>query len=254
VARFTLLLAVKLDSHGQDDARATPPRGHLAASVRIPRLAVNQVVRTPVGKPSRAELKSATNTLDRVKVDLASVEATAQSLHESAGTLAGAIQHTKIAIDEAATWAKTASATSHGFSTMAQTVASVASTIERIARQTHFLAINAAIEAARSGEAGREFAVIAKEVKQLAQQTAEATHEIASRMFEVRKQTSEIVDCIDMIMEATGEAANRATAVLEKAEEQTKITLAVAEKATQTADAAALMSDQLIKNLVTEQV
>lgn len=213
-------------------------RGNLAAPGRLFLPAVNQIVRmAPVSTPPHAEPKSATDTLDRVKDGLASVEATAHSLHDSAGVLTDAIQQTKTAIDEAATWAKTAGATSHGFSTMAQTVANVASTIERIARQTHFLAINAAIEAARSGEAGREFAVIAKEVKQLAQQTAEATHEIASRMFEVRKQTSEIVDCIDMIIETTGEAANRAIAVLEKAEDQNKITLTVAEQATQAADA-----------------
>jgi len=231
-----------------------PPWGDLAASVRIPRLAVNQVVRTPVSKPLHAELKSATDTLDRVKVGLASVEATAQSLHESAGTLADAVLQTKVAIDEAATWAKTAGATSHGFSSMAQTVAGVASTIERIARQTNFLAINAAIEAARSGDAGREFAVIAREVKQLAQQTAEATHEIASRMFEVRKQTSEIVDCIDMIIETTGAATNRTIAVLEIAEEQNKAILAVAQKATQAAGAAASLSDHLIEGPVTEQI
>jgi methyl-accepting chemotaxis protein len=220
-------------------------QGDLAAApVRISPLTVNQVVRTPVGSPPHAERKSATDTLDRVKAGLASVEATAQSLRESAGTLADAVQQTKIAIDEAATWAKTAGATSHRFSTMAQTVASVASAIERIARQTNFLAINAAIEAARSGDAGREFAVIAREVKQLAQQTAEATHEIASRIFEVRKQTSEIVDCIDMIIETTGAAANRAVAVLEIAEDQNRMTVAMAEKATQAAGAAALMSDQ----------
>jgi methyl-accepting chemotaxis protein len=97
---------------------------------------------------------------------------------------------------------------------MAQTIAGIASTIEAIAHQTHLLALNAAIEAARTGEAGHGFAVIAKEVKVLASQTAEATKEIASRIYEVRRQTSEIVDCIEMMIETIDEAADRSSAVL----------------------------------------
>jgi methyl-accepting chemotaxis protein len=97
---------------------------------------------------------------------------------------------------------------------MAQTIAGIASTIEAIAHQTHLLALNAAIEAARTGEAGQGFAVIAKEVKVLASQTAEATKEIASRIYEVRRQTSEIVDCIEMMIETIDEAADRSSAVL----------------------------------------
>jgi methyl-accepting chemotaxis protein len=125
-----------------------------------------------------------------------------------------AVHQTQVAIDQAATWARTAGATSHKFSSMAETIARVASTIERIAKQTHLLALNAAIEAARTGEAGHGFGVIAKEVKTLATQTAEATKEIASHIYQVRRQTSEIVDCIEMIKETVGEASDRSNAVL----------------------------------------
>jgi len=126
----------------------------------------------------------------------------------SSDDLVDAIRQTK-----AANWARTTGTTSHGFSSMAQTIAGIASTIEAIAHQTHLLALNAAIEAARTGEAGQGFAVIAKEVKVLASQTAEATKEIASRIYEVRRQTSEIVDCIEMMIETIDEAADRSSAV-----------------------------------------
>lgn len=132
----------------------------------------------------------------------------------SSDDLVDAIRQTKAAIDKAANWARTTGTTSHGFSSMAQTIAGIASTIEAIAHQTHLLALNAAIEAARTGEAGQGFAVIAKEVKVLASQTAEATKEIASRIYEVRRQTSEIVDCIEMMIETIDEAADRSSAVL----------------------------------------
>jgi methyl-accepting chemotaxis protein len=165
--------------------------------------------------------------LERVNSALASFEPAAQSLEGSSDHLADAAQRAKSAIDEAAAWAKTAGATSRDFSTMAQTIADIAAGIERIARQTNLLALNAAIEAARSGGAGREFAVIAKEVKLLSRQTTEAAQKIASRIFEVRRQTSEIVDCIEMMIETTGTAADQSFAVLELAANQNKIAVVV---------------------------
>ena len=93
----------------------------------------------------------------------------------STDDLVDAIRQAKAAIDEAANWARTIGTTSHGFSSMAQTIAGIASTIEAIAHQTRLLALNAEIEAARAAEAGQGFAVTAKEVKMLASQTAEAT-------------------------------------------------------------------------------
>ena len=196
------------------------------------------------GIPSDSKTRAATEALSRIKFELASVEATAQSLEGSTGGLAVAVRETKAAIDEAATWARTAGATSNGFSSMAQTIAGIASTIERIARQTRLLALNAAIEAERSGEVGLGFAVIAKEVKLLSSQTADATQQIASRIYEVRRQTSEIVDCIEMLIEKIGEAADRSSTVLDMASDQNKIAAGVSEKINRTICAAALISDE----------
>ena len=73
----------------------------------------------------------------------------------STDDLVDAIRQTKAAIDKAANWARTTGTTSHGFSSMAQTIAGIASTIEAIAHQTHLLALNAAIEAAPLARPGR---------------------------------------------------------------------------------------------------
>ncbi|TXM89919.1 hypothetical protein FV222_26050 [Methylobacterium sp. WL103] len=61
--------------------------------------------------------------------------------------------------------------------------------ISGIAGQTNLPALNATIEAARAGEAGRGFAVVAAEVKELASQTARATHEIAGQIAQIQSAT-----------------------------------------------------------------
>nr|WP_167450845.1 methyl-accepting chemotaxis protein [Methylobacterium terrae] len=92
--------------------------------------------------------------------------------------------------------------------------------ISTIARQTNLLALNATIEAARAGEAGRGFAVVAAEVKDLATQTARATHEIAGQIGEIQGVTDQAVAAIDTITARIREIDATAASIAAAVEQQ----------------------------------
>ncbi len=100
-----------------------------------------------------------------------------------------------------------------GLTEDAKNIATIVETINSIAEQTNLLALNAAIEAARAGEAGRGFAVVADEIRKLAEQSKSATENIANILRKIQQSAKDADEQTNQTAKVVEEASEQASVV-----------------------------------------
>jgi methyl-accepting chemotaxis protein len=171
---------------------------------------------------NRAE--SAVHAFHEASTNVETAAVAADELSHSIAEINRQLSHTSDIVRLATEEARITDEEIGGLAAGAQKIGDVVKLIRNIAEQTNLLALNATIEAARAGEAGRGFAVVASEVKSLAVQTAKATEEIAGLILGVQQSTSGAVEAIRKIAARMQQINQFTSAVAVSVEQQNAAT------------------------------
>ena len=161
-----------------------------------------------------ADVQSATHATDEMSASISEIAHSASSATQVAHEAVAAAQEASLGVERLRTSSKE--------------IGDIVEVITSIAEQTNLLALNATIEAARAGEAGLGFAVVANEVKELANATAQATENISRKVDMIRSATEASTGSIGLIVSTIDRIAELQSTIASAVEEQAAVTSDIA--------------------------
>ncbi|MEU7905229.1 methyl-accepting chemotaxis protein [Actinoplanes sp. NPDC049118] len=191
------------------------------------------------------QARSADTAAHQVSLSVTDMMAATEEMSASSREIAR--QTSDAAVTTAAAGESAASTTAlvGSLSEASREIGTIVQLITTIAEQTNLLALNATIEAARAGAAGKGFAVVASEVKDLAQETAQATSDITGRIAAIQDMTSRTAEAIDAVSVVITRIDDGQRTIAAAVEEQSATTELMARNVSEVSTAATQISGTL---------
>ncbi|MGL1935417.1 MAG: nitrate- and nitrite sensing domain-containing protein [Fibrobacterales bacterium] len=159
---------------------------------------------------------------EQTSQNMNAVSSAVEEMSVSISQIAQDADSARVVAEKATTSSQHATTSMGTLSEAAREIGNVTEVIKRIAEQTNLLALNATIEAASAGDAGKGFAVVANEIKELANQSAQAADDIAGRIEGVQSNTNEAVMVINGVAEVTEQIGKTVNSIAQSVEQQSQ--------------------------------
>ncbi|MGC9666992.1 methyl-accepting chemotaxis protein [Planosporangium sp. 12N6] len=182
---------------------------------------------------------------EQVSRNVQTVSVASEEMGSSIREIAGSAAEAARVAESAVSAAQSANSIVSQLGRSSVEIGNVVKVITSIAEQTNLLALNATIEAARAGEAGKGFAVVASEVKDLAQETAKATEDISRRIDAIQDDSEAAVQAIAQIGDVIETINNHSTTIASAVEEQTATTGEIGRNVTEAATGSAEIASNI---------
>ncbi|MFD2207390.1 methyl-accepting chemotaxis protein [Kiloniella antarctica] len=211
----------------------------------------NMTESSPIMRDAAVQVKeqctNSANSASRATENVQTVATASEELSASIKEIGRQVEQSTSVTQEAVQQADNTRTIMDELSSSTAKIGEVVGLITDIAEQTNLLALNATIEAARAGEAGKGFAVVASEVKHLASQTSQATDEITLQITGVQDASAQAANAIGSITTTIQKVHEIASAIAAAVQEQAAATSEIARSVEETANIAQTMRQDLSK-------
>src|SRR5947208_719664 len=206
------------------DFRATVTAVIAAVTDNVSRMETTARTLSSIAAEADNQARAASMSSEQTSSNVRGVAGATEELGASIREISDQASQANTVVQRASEIARNADGLVGQLSSGASRIGDVVKLIRAIAEQTNLLALNATIEAARAGEAGRGFAVVASEVKTLASQTAKATEEIATQIGAIQGSTEQAVEAIRQISGVMADISGFTSTIAASVEEQSAST------------------------------